>query len=113
VLGYSMVVYGEGRYRCSRNVTFRTAPRSPEDLRRGAFEPRCSCGRALLPQPIRENAPTDPRTVYAATKLHQEHLCASYAREEGGTTVILRYHNVYGSRMPRDTPYAGVAAIFP
>lgn len=24
----------------------------------------------------------------------------------------LRYHNVYGPRMPRDTPYAGVASIF-
>ncbi|MDX3111530.1 NAD-dependent epimerase/dehydratase family protein [Nonomuraea angiospora] len=24
----------------------------------------------------------------------------------------MRYHNVYGPRMPRDTPYAGVAAIF-
>jgi dTDP-L-rhamnose 4-epimerase len=24
----------------------------------------------------------------------------------------LWYHNVYGPRMPRDTPYAGVAAIF-
>ena len=26
--------------------------------------------------------------------------------------MALRYHNVYGPRMPRDTPYAGVAAIF-
>jgi dTDP-L-rhamnose 4-epimerase len=26
--------------------------------------------------------------------------------------IALRYHNVYGPRMPRDTPYAGVAAIF-
>jgi dTDP-L-rhamnose 4-epimerase len=26
--------------------------------------------------------------------------------------VVLRYHNVYGPRMPRDTPYAGVASIF-
>jgi dTDP-L-rhamnose 4-epimerase len=26
--------------------------------------------------------------------------------------VGLRYHNVYGPRMPRDTPYSGVAAIF-
>jgi dTDP-L-rhamnose 4-epimerase len=26
--------------------------------------------------------------------------------------VALRYHNVYGPRMPRDTPYSGVAAIF-
>ncbi|MYR20442.1 NAD-dependent epimerase/dehydratase family protein, partial [Streptomyces sp. SID6137] len=24
----------------------------------------------------------------------------------------LRYHNVYGPRMPRDTPYAGVASFF-
>jgi dTDP-L-rhamnose 4-epimerase len=26
--------------------------------------------------------------------------------------TLLRYHNVYGPRMPRDTPYAGVASIF-
>ena len=26
--------------------------------------------------------------------------------------IRLRYHNVYGPRMPRDTPYAGVASIF-
>ena len=26
--------------------------------------------------------------------------------------VALRYHNVYGPDMPRDTPYSGVAAIF-
>ena len=30
----------------------------------------------------------------------------------GGSAVALRYHNVYGPRMPRDTPYSGVAAIF-
>ena len=26
--------------------------------------------------------------------------------------TALRYHNVYGPRMPKDTPYAGVASIF-
>jgi dTDP-L-rhamnose 4-epimerase len=30
----------------------------------------------------------------------------------GGSVAALRYHNVYGPGMPRDTPYAGVAAIF-
>src|SRR5690606_13637302 len=59
-----------------------------------------------------EDAPTDPRNVYAATKLHQEHLCAAFGREHGVPVAALRYHNVYGPRMPRDTPYAGVAAIF-
>ena len=34
------------------------------------------------------------------------------ARETGGRAVALRYHNIYGPRMPRNTPYAGVASIF-
>jgi dTDP-L-rhamnose 4-epimerase len=33
-------------------------------------------------------------------------------RETGVPVTALRYHNVYGPRMPRDTPYAGVASIF-
>ncbi|HVN12886.1 MAG TPA: NAD-dependent epimerase/dehydratase family protein, partial [Kineosporiaceae bacterium] len=32
--------------------------------------------------------------------------------ETGGQLTVLRYHNVYGPGLPRDTPYAGVAAIF-
>ena len=59
-----------------------------------------------------EDAPLDPRNVYAATKVAQEHLCAAYSRETGVPVTALRYHNVYGPRMPRDTPYAGVASIF-
>jgi dTDP-L-rhamnose 4-epimerase len=62
--------------------------------------------------PVDESAPADPRNVYAATKLHQEHLCGLWGRAAGATVVALRYHNVYGPRMPRDTPYAGVASIF-
>ncbi len=64
------------------------------------------------PEPVPEDAPLDPRNVYAATKVAQEHLCAAFARETGATVTALRYHNVYGPRMPRDTPYAGVASIF-
>jgi dTDP-L-rhamnose 4-epimerase len=61
---------------------------------------------------VTEDAAPDPRNVYAATKLHQEHLGGVFARETGIPLVALRYHNVYGPRMPRDTPYAGVAALF-
>ena len=60
-----------------------------------------------------EDAPVDPRNVYAATKLHQEHLVTVYGREHASPVIVLRYHNVYGPRMPFDTPYAGVASIFP
>jgi dTDP-L-rhamnose 4-epimerase len=61
---------------------------------------------------VPEDAPPDPRNVYAATKVAQEYLAAAWARATGGRAVALRYHNVYGPGMPRDTPYAGVASLF-
>jgi nucleoside-diphosphate-sugar epimerase len=54
----------------------------------------------------------EPRNVCTATKVHQEHLAAAFRRETGTPVISLRYHNVYGPRMPRDTPYAGVASLF-
>jgi dTDP-L-rhamnose 4-epimerase len=113
VLASSMVVYGEGGYRCPRHGPARPGPRALEDLAIGRFEPRCpACGAELEPVAIDESAPLDPRSVYAATKVHQEHLCSAFSRATGVPVTALRYHNVYGPRMPRDTPYAGVAAIF-
>jgi dTDP-L-rhamnose 4-epimerase len=113
VLASSMVVYGEGRYRCSIHGDVRPGPRSADDLAAGRFEPPCpGCGAPLRWDAVGEDAPTDPRNVYAATKLHQEHLCAAFGHEHGVPVTALRYHNVYGPRMPRDTPYAGVASIF-
>jgi dTDP-L-rhamnose 4-epimerase len=114
VLASSMVIYGEGRYRCADHGLVAPPPRALTDLQAGRFEPRCpACGQDLRAEAVPEDAPADPRNVYAATKLHQEHLLASFAREVDGVDVTaLRYHNVYGARMPRDTPYAGVASIF-
>lgn len=40
------------------------------------------------------------------------HLAPAWARACGGRAVALRYHNVYGPGLPRDTPYAGVASFF-
>ncbi|MFF1441996.1 NAD-dependent epimerase/dehydratase family protein [Streptomyces sp. NPDC058295] len=113
VLAGSMVVYGEGRYECPEHGVVRPRPRVVADLDAGRFEPPCpACGRALASGLVAEDAPADPRNVYATTKLAQEHLAAAWARSTGGTAVSLRYHNVYGPRMPRDTPYAGVASFF-
>jgi len=113
VLASSMVIYGEGRYSCPDHDVVRPVPRTQEDLDAGRFEPRCPvCGAALTSGAVPEQAPADPRNTYAATKLAQEHLAAAWARTTGGTAAALRYHNVYGPRMPKDTPYAGVASIF-
>jgi dTDP-L-rhamnose 4-epimerase len=113
VLASSMVVYGEGGYRCRRHGVRRARPRTVDDLAAGRFDPPCpDCGRGLVPVPVDEDAPTAPRNVYAATKLHQEHLAAAFGAEHGVPVARLRFHNVYGPRMPVDTPYAGVASIF-
>ncbi|HUR03944.1 MAG TPA: NAD-dependent epimerase/dehydratase family protein, partial [Nonomuraea sp.] len=113
VLASSMVVYGEGAYDCLAHGRVRPGPRRSSDLAGGLFDPRCpTCDAVLAPAVIAEDAPLDPRNAYATTKLAQEHLSANWARETGGTAVALRYHTVYGPRMPRDTPYAGVASIF-
>jgi dTDP-L-rhamnose 4-epimerase len=113
VLASSMVVYGEGAYDCAEHGPVRPAPRDPADLVEGLFEPRCPrCARPLATTTVTEDAPLDPRNAYATSKVAQEHLAANWARLTGGAAVGLRYHNVYGPRMPRDTPYSGVAAIF-
>jgi len=114
VLASSMVVYGEGRYRCDEHGVVRPGPRRVEDLEAGRFEPLCPvCGGPLVAEAIPEDHWLDPRNVYATTKLAQEGLCNAYMREHPGcVATLLRYHNVYGPRMPRDTPYAGVASLF-
>ncbi|WP_035701092.1 NAD-dependent epimerase/dehydratase family protein, partial [Glycomyces tenuis] len=113
VVASSMVVYGEGRYRCGAHGLVRAEARRAADLDAGRFEPRCPhCGAELAWAPVPEDAPLDPRNVYAATKVHTEHLSFLYGRESGARVCALRYHNVYGPGMPRDTPYAGVASVF-
>ncbi|TFV89538.1 NAD-dependent epimerase/dehydratase family protein [Blastococcus sp. CT_GayMR16] len=113
VLASSMVVYGEGRYECPVDGVVPAAPRRRADLDEGRFEPPCPlCGRQLAWGTVTEETGLDPRNTYAATKLGQEHLASAWASSTGGGAIALRYHNVYGPSMPRDTPYAGVAAIF-
>ena len=113
VLASSMVVYGDGRYDCPEHGDVPPAPRREDDLADGRFDPRCpSCGGDITWRRIAEDTPFRPRTSYAASKVAQEHYADAWCTLQGGRTIALRYHNVYGPGMPADTPYAGVAAIF-
>lgn len=113
VLASSMVVYGEGCYRCPTHGVRASAPRPREALDAGDFENHCdTCGQVLDWGPVPESTPPDPRNAYAASKVAQEHYAAAWVRATGGSAIVLRYHNVYGPGMPRDTPYSGVAAVF-
>ncbi|MBS0247771.1 MAG: NAD-dependent epimerase/dehydratase family protein [Proteobacteria bacterium] len=112
-LASSMVVYGEGVGLCDEHGEVRPGPRIEAELRNKNFEPPCPhCGKPLKPALVTEDTPFDPRNAYATSKLAQEYYASNWARVTGGSVAALRYHNVYGPGMPRDTPYAGVAAIF-
>ncbi|MGY4101635.1 NAD-dependent epimerase/dehydratase family protein [Nocardia sp. R16R-3T] len=113
VLASSMVVYGEGRYRGVRAGTVEVGPRRREDLEDGMFEHRDPDSDEVLNwEAVPEHAPLRPRSLYAAAKVAQEHYAAAWAAVTESGVTALRYHNVYGPDMPRDTPYSGVAAIF-
>ena len=113
VLASSMVVYGDGHYRCDEHGTVVPAPRSEDDLRSGRFEARCPVdGGDVAWALVDEAAPLRPRSLYAAAKLAQEHYALAWSLSTGGSVTALRYHNVYGDLMPRDTLYSGVAAMF-
>ncbi len=113
VLASSMVVYGQGHYACADHGPVEPAPRRRADLDAGIFEHRCPvCGLDVTWLSVNEDAALRPRSLYAASKAAQEHYALAWSEATGGSVVALRYHNVYGPGMPRDTPYSGVAAIF-
>ncbi|MGH3579996.1 MAG: NAD-dependent epimerase/dehydratase family protein [Mycobacterium sp.] len=113
VLASSMVVYGQGGFDCPVHGPVDPLPRTRVDLDAGVFEHRCPVGGEELQwRLVGEDAPLRPRSLYAASKTAQEHYALAWAEATGGSVVALRYHNVYGPLMPRDTPYSGVAAIF-
>lgn len=113
VLASSMVVYGQGRYRCHAHGFVEPLPRRRVDLDAGVFEHRCPIGgEELRWRLVDEDTALRPRSLYAASKTAQEHYALAWSEATGGSVVALRYHNVYGPGMPRDTPYSGVAAIF-
>jgi dTDP-L-rhamnose 4-epimerase len=113
VLASSMVVYGDGRYRCGSHGDVTPAPRRTADLEAGRFDHRCPrCEGPLDWAPVDESAPLRPRSAYAASKVAQEHYATAWSTLRSGRVIALRYHNVYGPGLPADTPYAGVVAIF-
>ena len=95
VLASSMVVYGEGRYRCSEHGVQVPPPREVAALEAGDFENHCPrCSRALEWALVDEGARLDPRSSYAASKVAQEHYTvgvgAAGGRAGGGAALPQR-----------------------
>ncbi len=113
VAASSMVVYGDGAYRCREHGEAAVPVRPDDRLARREWEPVCAaCGREIEPVATTEAHPLRPASVYGISKRDQEELVLVLGRAYGLETVALRYLNVYGPRQALGNPYTGVAAIF-
>ena len=61
---------------------------------------------------ISEDAPKNPASPYAVSKLAMEETARLYSRTYGLETVCLRFFNVYGPGQSPDSPYAAVIPQF-
>jgi dTDP-L-rhamnose 4-epimerase len=117
VLASSRSVYGEGAYLC-RTCDVDGARRFPgmrsrEQLDRREWTAPCPhCGGSLEPTASREDDPTAPASVYAATKLAQEEMVRVACGALGIAHAVLRFQNVFGEGQSLSNPYTGILSIF-
>lgn len=114
VVASSMVVYGEGSYRCVEHGIVTPGLRPASQLRERRWEPVCPiCGGETTPEAVQEEtANLRPVSVYGISKRDTEELALVLGEAYGFETVALRYLNIYGPRQALANPYTGVAAIF-
>lgn len=113
VLSSSRAIYGEGAYACREHGLQHPGARSRERLEAGRFTmpcPVCAADLDVLATP--EDKRSEPFSVYAITKKHQEDYVRYAASTFGIPAVVLRYFNVFGSRQSLKNPYTGVVSIF-
>lgn len=113
VAASSMVVYGDGAYRCDEHGTLAALPRRQVDLDAGLWEPRCPwCLAFVHPVPTDEDFRLRPTSPYGIGKAACEQLVLVAGEAHQIECVALRYLNVYGPRQALGNPYTGVAAVF-
>lgn len=108
VLTSSRAVYGEGAWKRTGGEVFYPAQRTAATLGQGQWdfedaEPLAMDARSVDPHPV---------SVYAATKLTQEHLLRVWANSFGVEPAILRLQNVYGPGQAMANPYTGIMTLF-
>ncbi len=114
VLTASRAVYGEGGYRDATGREFVGLPRTTAAMSQGDFTVSVAQDACHPIEPIPSHAglPPSPASVYASTKLMQEHLLSQTGNGADCRTIILRLQNVYGPGQSLRNPYTGVLSIF-
>lgn len=108
LLASSRAVYGEGAWTDPAGTLRYPGQRSHAMLEAGQWD---FPGLAPVPADGRRVEPR-PSSVYAATKLAQEHLVRSWCLAMGVQPVVLRMQNVYGAGQSPTNPYTGILPLF-
>jgi dTDP-L-rhamnose 4-epimerase len=115
LLASSRAVYGEGRWREEGGHPFYAPVRDADQLADGRWEPigPSGAGAPVFPEPqLAGVVEPRPASVYAATKLAQEHLLRAWTSAMGVRLSTLRLQNVYGAGQSLANPYTGVLTVF-
>ncbi|WP_426959668.1 NAD-dependent epimerase/dehydratase family protein [Muricoccus radiodurans] len=112
VLTATRAVYGEGAYLDAAGGLAVPPARAIEDMAAGRFAPVLPEGPATRPIPTPETCPPRPASIYASSKLMQEHMLQQCAAAAGWSLAILRFQNVYGPGQSLRNPYTGVLSVF-
>lgn len=112
VLASSRAVYGEGAWQSGPHI-FYPKPRSHAQLMAGIWDPEVPTDDPVVPLPSCASR-TDPRptSIYAATKLAQEHIMAAWTAAHETKLSVLRLQNVYGPGQSLTNSYTGIVALF-
>jgi dTDP-L-rhamnose 4-epimerase len=108
VLASSRAVYGEGAWQDADGQVVLPGQRSHAMLAAGTWD---FPGLTPLPAAAARVEPR-PSSVYAATKLAQEHVLRAWSLAVGVSTVVLRLQNVYGAGQSPTNPYTGILPLF-
>lgn len=112
LLSSSRSVYGEGPHENNAGIITPALTRDPGKMKAGDFGVYSINGEELKAVGMSHTAYTDPKSVYASTKLMQEHLLLNTSKSKNITPRILRFQNVYGPGQSLRNPYTGVLSIF-
>lgn len=113
VLASSRAVYGAGAWRSSIGAVLLQGPRSHSALATSQWGHLNDHGISL--EPIASVAgQMEPRlsSIYAATKLSQEHILSAWRLGQDCALSVLRFQNVYGHGQSVTNSYMGFLSFF-
>lgn len=113
LLSSSRSIYGEGAWRTDDGKVFYPGRRGNKQMSESQWDFFGSNGEPARPL-AHEAGVTfpNPSSIYAATKLAQEHILGSWCEAFNVPLAILRFQNVYGPGQSPTNPYTGIINIF-